>query len=148
MIKILVKQRSYILSLNPAFNISRKNQTYWDRLILHSIKNIFYHSSSNLNASICKKVQVTKFYTSAFYFRLLHWLSAKFLNVTVHGQMIIFTSKSLVFYVVLPSNLWITLSVKFVILFLCRYNNVNINVAVQTDNGLFVPVIRVSKGSF
>lgn len=25
-----------------------------------------------------------------------------------------------------------------------RYNNVNINVAVQTDNGLFVPVIKVS----
>jgi len=25
---------------------------------------------------------------------------------------------------------------------------VNINVAVQTDNGLFVPVIRVSKGLF
>lgn len=25
-----------------------------------------------------------------------------------------------------------------------RYHNVNINVAVQTDNGLFVPVIRVS----
>lgn len=25
-----------------------------------------------------------------------------------------------------------------------RYNNVNINVAVQTDNGLYVPVVRVS----
>lgn len=25
-----------------------------------------------------------------------------------------------------------------------RYHNVNINVAVQTDNGLFVPVVRVS----
>lgn len=27
-----------------------------------------------------------------------------------------------------------------------RYHNVNINVAVQTDNGLFVPVVRVSDG--
>lgn len=27
-----------------------------------------------------------------------------------------------------------------------RYHNVNINVAVQTDNGLYVPVVRVSFG--
>jgi len=105
-------------------------------------------TNSYLVASIVKiVVQETAFYICAFDFRLLHWLSAKFLNVTVHGQMIIFASKSFSFSL-LPSNLWITLIVKFVILFLCRYNNVNINVAVQTDNGLFVPVIRVSKGLF
>ena len=34
------------------------------------------------------------------------------------------------------------------LLFLCRYHNVNINVAVQTDHGLFVPVIRVSEDLF
>jgi hypothetical protein len=43
---------------------------------------------------------------------------------------------------------WITLNVIFVLMFLCRYHNVNINVAVQTDHGLFVPVVRVSEGLF
>jgi len=32
--------------------------------------------------------------------------------------------------------------------FLCRYHNVNINVAVQTEHGLFVPVVRVSDDFF
>jgi hypothetical protein len=31
----------------------------------------------------------------------------------------------------------------YLIYFSCRYHNGNINVAVQTDHGLFVPVIRV-----
>ena len=90
-----------------------------------------------------KNVPVLTFNT-----RLLLWLFVKFQHVTVPGWMILFASK---FSVTLPWSFIIQVSIsswQVFILFLnlYRYNNVNINVAVQTDNGLFVPVIRVTSG--
>ena len=100
----------------------------------------FGHRELGINMST-----LIHFMLYVFHFRLLLWLFVKSLSATVHGQMIIFASKSTIFQVILavkfvcyiPSN-------RFLLLLLCRYHNVNINVAVQTDHGLFVPVIRVS----
>lgn len=80
------------------------------------------------------------------YCRLLLWLFVKFLSAIAHGQMSTSASKYIMIDIVIKFFYSIQFSTLWYYFFgvVCRYHNVNINVAVQTDNGLFVPVIRVS----
>ena len=75
--------------------------------------------------------------------RLQHWLFERSPSVTVLGWMILFASKFLVAFIS-SSSIVLARNVIWQIYSACRYNNVNINVAVQTEHGLFVPVVRVS----